>query len=1667
MMSKRILRAFFRWTLRIILWLLLTIFTAFVALVIALQTPWGQRTAIGFGTDYFYAKTGSTLFIKRISLSLDGNFSIKQLYLEDQNADTLVYSSELSLRFRPGGLLTGDLAFDYIRWKGLHVHVSKDLEETWNFQNLIDAFSGAPDSLETNTDPLPKLRVKEIALDDFHLTYSDLSAAVYANAHWTQLLLKPKQINLNKNLFDVHQFDWSNLHVIYHESQLVEKEIDHFESQSENEVIAENDADEMLFLRLRNLAFKNISWDIILADGMESSGDLGAFKIVEAQMSTQKKWVQIESIKLSDNQISLKIPPTPNTSIDTANNPIEIAWPEWLVNIQTLDISNTDFQMQTDTIPLEIGKFHPGHFHISDFNTRFTNLKLERKFAGFDLNSLRFAEHSGFRVQQFEGAVQLSQEHLSISGMRINTGHLAAVLEAEIDFLNLNELANSPEKSIWEVLFKIEKLAPGDLTYFMDVSVEDSLPDILKTGDTRVELQGNGDENLANLKSLKILVGQETVLNARSQIAYPFDTAKMKIAYLDLDLTSGKSDLGPFIQDTSLTPDFVNIQAHLSGNLQQLTGNAKLKSDLATLDLIGNISHPFNHPDFAAEVDLEILKPERLSGSKDLSGKPKICMQTSGQYKKEILAATGSMQIHNLEYAKYQYNPIILDATIKDTYLEWTGLYKDRFLDLSLESNMHFNNNQTIGQLDLHLQGADLYSLKLTEDDIRIQGQISSPFKFSSNSWDVSLAVTEGIILKQRQAYPVGLLNASARSSEVGTFLELESGILDLTLNSNMDAGEIPGVLSEHFANYFNDKVRIQSGQNRFLNLEGHVKNSLILRDILIPGLDELEPGRIAIHFDESKHLFDADIKLPGISYQGVIFEDWRFTLDTQGDSLGFQMSLKGLESGPFKFYDTRFAGEVDQNHWDLFFSMDDSLGARLFHLETALGQSDEGRALKVGQSLILNREAWQVNPENLLIFHEHYTEARQFHFTRDLQRFGLQNPLDSTHVLSLVLEQFRMETLFGVLNPESPPVTGTANGRVNFISKGDKQAFSSDLQVDSLSITGISLGTLNIDAENTVADTYDLLVTLIGEGVNAQIAGQYLATELGNRYAIDGDIQEVALKLIAAASDGAFSNARGSISSQFSLRGGGDEALRYSGFLQLNDAKFTIRDLNTDFTFSDERIQLSDNIIELKNFTIRDKQSNLARINGQIDITNPFAPQFQVDLDARNFQLLDTRRTHNDLFFGKLLVDLNLTLTGNATRPLVQTRLKLNKGTSLNFIIPESELAEIEREGVVQFANVRNPDDPLTGRIATSQNSNALNLDLKAQIEVDRETEFRVIVDERSGDFLQMRGAAALLFDMSPNGRMNLSGQYEITDGRYELSFYDLVRRRFDFRSGSTINWNGDPLDAILDLTAVYQVRAAPRDLMTSQLTGVDQTTRTKYNQELPFEVFLMIDGEMIRPRIRFKLDMPQNSRGELGGNVYARVQQLNEDESALNKQVFALLVINGFIPETGGTATGATSSMVRSSVSQLLSDQLNTLSGKFVKGVDLDLGLDSYTDYRTGAAQERTQLNVNVSKQLLDDRLIIAVGSNVDLEGERAREQQNVSDIIGNISVEYLLSQEGHYRLKAFRRNQFEGVLDGQLITTGVSIRYNKEFNRFKELWRKEEEPAPKKEENKKPDE
>jgi hypothetical protein len=308
------------------------------------------------------------------------------------------------------------------------------------------------------------------------------------------------------------------------------------------------------------------------------------------------------------------------------------------------------------------------------------------------------------------------------------------------------------------------------------------------------------------------------------------------------------------------------------------------------------------------------------------------------------------------------------------------------------------------------------------------------------------------------------------------------------------------------------------------------------------------------------------------------------------------------------------------------------------------------------------------------------------------------------------------------------------------------------------------------------------------------------------------------------------------------------------------------------------------------------------------------------------------------------------------------------------------------------------------------------------------------LVIDPRTGDKLQVRGGGDFSIRIDPGGAVDLSGTYTVEDGRYELQFLGLVERAFDLQPGGTITWSGAFDDAALDLGAVYSTRTSPAPLLQAN-------DNAQPSGNLSFLVVLELGGTLLQPDIGLTLDMPEHQRSALGGRPYTALRNINLQESRRNTQAFALVVLNQFLQDdvTTFNETAALEAGARNSVSELLTSQLNLLSQQVLPGLDLAFDVDSFEEATEEGAAGRTEVGVQLRQQLFDDRVIVRFGGQFDLE----RAGTQTADLGTDASVDYVLTEDGQFRIRAFFERS-PGT-DNSGTVTGLSFIFGREFDAY----------------------
>ena len=105
------------------------------------------------------------------------------------------------------------------------------------------------------------------------------------------------------------------------------------------------------------------------------------------------------------------------------------------------------------------------------------------------------------------------------------------------------------------------------------------------------------------------------------------------------------------------------------------------------------------------------------------------------------------------------------------------------------------------------------------------------------------------------------------------------------------------------------------------------------------------------------------------------------------------------------------------------------------------------------------------------------------------------------------------------------------------------------------------------------------------------------------------------------------------------------------------------------------------------------------------------------------------------------------------------------------------------------------------------SQMEIALALDVRPNVEVELTV---------SGNTLKARGAGVLNLSINPRTNLfEMYGDYTLSEGSFQLSLQNIINKRFVIEDGSTIQWTGSPMDALLNIEAVYKLKASLQPLL------------------------------------------------------------------------------------------------------------------------------------------------------------------------------------------------------------------------------------------------------------
>ena len=1652
-------------------YILVSVIFLIIIVFLLLQTPPGQNFVRGKVQSFLEHKLKTKVVIGELSMSFPNSISLKNVYIEDQTKDTLISGGLIKLDINMLKLITNEVQIKEINLENITAKIKRVSQDTvFNFQFIVDAFmSNQKDTSAIHDSSTLNMNIDNIVLNNIRLIYQDVITGDDMNLFIAHMDAPIKKFDPTHLYFDMPTFTLSGLKGFYYQNEPLKPKIDSAIAKA----ILETDN----FLKIKNteILLKDIDVD---------------YRSVPTNITTYLKFKRLighpdtldiktlkfafKDITLDSSEIFIKMgakKPVPKTVVQAE---VKEVLSFFSISSDSLKINESHFKLDNSSMPFTNYGMDYGHLDINNIKIDATNLLYNLDTTMLTIKTARLTEKKGFVLNELNADFLFTDTETSLKNLYIKTPGTILRRDLAITYPSLVKLVEDPTSLVLDLTIESSQVQVKDILTFAPLLR--TLPAFANPNQVW-SLNGKVSGPVSNMhfNNLRFQGLTNTTFFVSGALKGLPDPKKF-VADLDIKyLKTGSRDILSLMPKGTAPmaftlPESISASGKIKASMNDLASDITVSTSLGSAKLKGSLTN-FSNPKLAKYdyvVNANAIDLGTLMKDSKTYGKLSATFSIKGSgFEPNTANAIVSGVINSIGYNQYTYKDVKFDGAIAKGAYNARATIRDPNIDLSFVAEGVFNGVYPSLRFTADVDSIKTLALHLTPKSVIYHGKLEGDFtSLNPDSLNGNLFVTNSVLVTNGQRTQFDSIRLFADNSNGSQLIRLQSPFIAAEINGQYKLTQLGDIIQQSIDPYFS-----LTGIKNTNRVDAHdftitVKafDNPALRAFL-PDLKKMDSINIAANFSTQNGM-NASVDAPVIEYGPNQLNGIKLNAVTKNNQLEYTTSFSQFKSGTFAMFSTTLNGTISNNLINFSLRIKDPKAKNKYMISGTLSQPslDNYNFQIKPDSLMLNYEPWAVNSNNLIQLLKGEIIANQFTLSKGIQQLSLNSVGSGTNrPLSIDFKDFNIATLTALVQTDSLLVNGSVNGNVLVKNFNTLPVFTSDLTVTNLSIYKDTLGNVTAQVNNTTANVYNANVVLTGRGNDIKASGAYYVRP-DNKSSFDFslDIIKLQMKSIEGPSRGAFRNASGSLNGNITLKGTMAEPV-IRGKINFDNTSFNIAALNSYFKINDESLVIDNDGFAFDSFIIQDTANNNLVIDGRVNTPNFSDYEFALKVNADNFQALNTTKKDNKVFYGKMVLTTALNIRGTNNEPIVDGSLTVNDQTNFTVVLPQAEPGIVEREGIVRFVDLdATPEDSLFLLPYDSLNiSRLIGFNVSTNITINRNAQFNLIVDQANGDFINMKGEGLLNAGIDPSGKITLVGSYELDEGSYELSF-NFLKRRFDIQKGSRILWTGEPTNADIDVSAVYIANASPLDLVANQISTTDNSIRNTYRQKLPFEVWLTLRGELLRPNITFDIKLPEDKNYIVSKDIISAVQnkllQIREEPGEINKQVFALLLLSRFVNENpfdnsnGGLDAAE---FARQSVSKLLTEQLNSLAGGLIAGVDINFNLTTAADYTTGEKRNRTDFTVGLTKRLMGDRLTVTVGSNFELEGPKPTNGQGANNkIAGDIAIDYNLSRDGRYVIRAYRKNQYEGVIEGYIVESGLGFIINVDYDHFKEILKRSKE-------------
>lgn len=1604
-------------------------------LYIAFRTPAVQDYLTGIVEDKASQQLNTKVELGGIDIDFLDEIVLEDLYVEDQQGDTLLYSGRFRVTFDVWPALDKTISIRTVEIHNTYANLYQKVgTDSLNFEFIPEAFASSDTTQQPQdtTSSAWNIRAGELLLSDIRFDY---------DADSTRMELALQQLNL---LFE--------------------------EINLEEELISANEID------IDGLAFR---------------------------MQTPATSADTTEQQESDTTDSNVLNPSGYT-----------------FEVGVLTIANSELGYQVGQWPSEDTLSSQMNFEnlaLYEIQTRVEDIFVGAKKISLDLPNMEFTEaNSGFRLEEFAARLTLDMPSVQATIEELQTGY--STLNGTIDYgMQLTESTAEMMNSIY-LQSELDEavLSMRDVGYFSNaLETYPTLNDLRAELSWEVRLE-NGQGTLDGMSlSLPDKASMQAEANFRELAA--LDSTIDGSPYFDFNLNELNTNyafLSTLLDDS--TAQYLErfqqkelfLTAQVQGYLDDLQGNLRLQTGLGELVASGRYEDQSSSTTISAELQaqqfdmtsimLALGNPDSVArqyGPLTMQADVR-ATQTYGQ-DTSLQSLNANLLLQDFTYRGYTYEGLSAEAEKERDSVHAVINYEDSLLQMRAEAGALLQEENSRYELSMSLQNANLFRLNLIQDsiiitDTRLQADATGN-SISNIVGQVKISGSD--IIKGARQYELDSLLLVAEKTDSSRTFALTSNYMNASLTGDYDLAELPNAL-ENFQQYYlsayeaplgQEDTVVTFGAKQELFLDIKVKETPLIARAFLPSLDIVQPVNTNAYFNSERKKLTFRFYAPNVMYQDYNVDSLLITAQTSQRAIKFntkadfvsigtftlpELSLKGNFSGaPREALGERqqrlFATEADLNL---------KIGAEgapyRLDLNTVLSGAQDTITVRLDSSeLVLENQPWRFSEETRIIYASEYLAIDSFYLQQDEQvlRIATENQQGTTD-LQLLIDQLATGPLLASLDLEDYQISGLLNAEVRFGDMFNAGNLDASLNIDSLKVRDMPIGALRIDAagqglaSQQANEPLQLSMNLEGDNNQLTVGGTYRLDS--SYFDIDINMGRFQLEPWQAFLQEYVEQMEGVLTADLKLQGTPDDPTVSGNFTFADEVTLIPAATGAIYYINDEQINFEGTEMVFNSFVIEDSARTQATLDGTIGFDNITNPIFDLAFDTDDFLFVNNESFENESFYGRAFATASLEVENALDNLSVTGDISVNEGTDFAIsLVDEAESAS--QADYVNFVDTNYflQEDTLSTDSVTSYRDveareavEVSGFSLSTDVRINPEARITIVLDPVNGDQISAQGDADLNVMMNPNGDINIQGAYVIEDGEYVLTFAQLIQKDFQIREGSSIVWTGNPTNARFDITAVYTAETTLEDLVPdsyrSEITNADYITT-----EQPVNVVMMISGDLTEPELNFDIEVPElAAQGSNALLLQSLISQLENDQTAMYKQVFGLIVLNRFIPTGGGLGSGgggyttAVNERIDNSLSRLLSSTLNELTTQYLGGVQINMDLESDQFQSQNTALADRSLDVSLSKAFFNDRLQVSVGGmttlNTNSGAAATQEMANAAsnnDIYGEFEILYRLDTKGNLNIRIFQESERNIFNNDVRQIQGVSLTYQRSFDEF----------------------